>query len=212
MEITLIKFDTEQNFRSKDIEKLRGYIGNLYKDEKSFHNHQNTYEFVYKMPKIQYKLIDNKLSIYGINEGSDLIKQNLLNLKELNINGEIIKNFKNKIDIYEEDFEVVEQLYSYEFETPWLALNDVNYKKYKKGEFDLNKQLQNNILSNFKDCKVSIDKRIMVKGNFRPVKLSMKDTQLIGFRGEFICNVKIPKYMGIGKRKSIGYGTVIPKE
>ncbi|RDY23796.1 hypothetical protein CHF27_006650 [Romboutsia maritimum] len=209
MKLILIKFDTKEDFKSKEVEKLRGYIGNLYKDEIKFHNHKNTYEFNYQMPKIQYKLINNKLCILGMDEGEQLIKQNLLDLKELNISGKIISGFKTSVEIYEDEFEVKDELFSYKFETPWLALNNENYKKYKNGDFSLDKQLQNNLLSNFKDCGIRVDKKIMVKGNFRPIKLVMKDTVLIGFNGEFISNVYIPSYMGVGKRKSIGYGTIV---
>lgn len=211
MELALIKFNTKEKFHSRDVEKLRGYIGNLHKNEIIFHNHISKFEFNYKMPKIQYKLIDNKLCILGMNEGAKIIKDNLLEIKELDIAGNIIKEFDTSFKMYEQDFAVKDELYSYEFKTPWLALNTENYKKYKRNEFDLDKQLQNNILSNFKDCNIRVDKKIMVKGKFTPIKVILKDTQLIGFKGEFVSNVCIPAYMGVGKRKSIGYGTIVPK-
>ncbi len=211
MELALIKFNTKEKFTSRDVEKLRGYIGNLYKEEMKFHNHISRFEFNYHMPKIQYKLIDNKLSILGMEEGAKLIRENILDLKEINISQNIITGFRTNLEVYEEEFEVKDELYSYTFETPWLALNSDNYKKYKDGNFDLDKQLQNNILSNFKDCNIRVDKKIMVKGNFKPIKVILKDTELVGFKGEFVSNVSIPTYMGVGKRKSIGYGTIVPK-
>ncbi|SHH49091.1 CRISPR-associated endonuclease Cas6 [Tepidibacter thalassicus] len=209
MQICLIKFETDENFRTRDVEKLRGYIANTFKEEIMVHNHISTFEFNYKMPKIQYKLIDKKLAIFGIEQGAEFIKNNCINVKEIDIEGKIIKNFRTQIIIDNKEFEVADELFSYKFITPWLALNQNNYLKFKKGEFDLNKQIQNNILSNFKDLGIKVNKKIIAKGDFKPIKIIMKDTELIGFKGDFVCNVKIPDYMGIGKRKSIGYGTVI---
>lgn len=210
MEIGLIIFQTKESFQSKDVEKLRGYIANIFSDNILTHNHIDTYRFNYKMPKIQYKLIENKLAIYGIAEGAEFIRKNIINLDKLYIDGEVIKDFNKHLYFKNEEFEVRDELFLYKFITPWLALNENNYMLFKKGELDLNRLLQNNILSNFKGCDIRINKRIMVKGDFKPMPIYMKDTELVGFKGDFICNVKIPKFMALGKRKSIGYGTIIP--
>ena len=57
-----------------------------------------------------------------------------------------------------EDFFVDEKLHKYKFETVWLALNQENYIKYLEGEFDIDRQIQNNLLSNFKSSSVTVFK------------------------------------------------------
>lgn len=209
MEVCLMRFLTDIDFRGRDVEKLRGYISRVFSEEVLLHNHLNDYKFMYRMPKIQYKLIENKLCVLGFQEGTYIIKNKLQYIKELHIDNKVIRDYKIELEVSDDSFDVQDELYSYEFLTPWLALNQENFNRYMSSEFDLNKQMQNNILSNFKDCGMQVEKRIIAKGEFKPLKVVMKDTSLIGFKGSFVCNVKMPNYMGIGKRKSIGYGTII---
>ena len=101
-----------------------------------------------------------------------------------------------------------EKKYRYRFETIWLALNDKNFLRYKVGEFDLNKQLANNILEFFKMCGIRVEKRVEVVGEFQEFKLRQKDTTILGFIGEFVTNAYLPDDISLGKRKSIGMGRI----
>ena len=101
-----------------------------------------------------------------------------------------------------------EKKYRYRFETIWLALNDKNFLRYKVGEFDLNKQLANNILEFFKMCGIRVEKRVEVVGEFQELKLRQKDTTILGFVGEFVTNAYLPDDISLGKRKSIGMGRI----
>lgn len=208
MKIAILKFITEQKFQSRDAEKLRGFFANKFRTEDLFHNHNGDKD-IYRMPLIQYKVIDGILTVYGIKEGADLVVSKFLNIKELNINREIFNKFETKLLVEDKLFLVDDELHCYKFDSIWLALNDKNYSSYKKGKLDLNKLLQNNILSNFKGSGIKVEKKIMVKGEFKEVEVYVKNVKMIGFLGKFICNVKIPEYFGVGKRKSIGFGSVI---
>lgn len=208
MKIAVLKFITEKKFQNRDVEKLRGFFANKFRNEDLFHNHSGEKD-IYRMPLIQYKVINGILTVYGINEGADLVVSKFLNIKEININGEIISEFETELSIKDKKFLVDDELHSYKFDSIWLALNDKNHIKYKKGELNLNKVLQNNILSNFKGCGIKVEKKIMVKGEFKEVEVYVKNIKMIGFVGKFICNVEIPKYMGVGKRKSIGFGVLV---
>lgn len=208
----ILSYITEKKYDKRYAEKLRGYFGNLYKEEDLFHNHNNE-KSIYRMPLIQYKVIEGNLSIIGINEGAELVAKEFIKHKKLNIGNEIIEKFETKLSIKEEEFYVAEELFSYKFDSIWLALNQENYKKYlKEEEFNLDKILTNNILSNFKGCGITASKKIMVKGNFQKIEAEMKNNEMIGFIGEFVSNVKMPDFLGIGKRRAIGYGTVIKND
>ena len=72
----------------------------------------------------------------------------------------------------------------------------------------MNKALTNNLIEFFKMSGIWADKPILVNGVFKTNTITKKDTRLIGFSGEFVCNVDLPDFIGLGKRKSIGFGTI----
>ena len=213
MQVSVLKFTTDKKFKKRDAIKLRGYIGNLFRENLLFHNHLEKYEFNYDLAKIQYKVIDKKLSVIGIDDGAKLLAEKFLEINSFIIDGETYSNFEKSLEIKEEDFEVNDKLYNYKFENLWIALNQNNYRKFKDGKFDLDKQIQNNILEIFKGLGIWIDKKIIAKGKFTgPHKFKNKGITMEGFAGEFVCNVKMPSYIGLGKRKSIGFGTIVREE
>lgn len=213
MKTALLQYITEKKYDNRYSEKLRGYFANLYKEEDLFHNHDEKGKSQYRMPLIQYKVINGMLSIVGIEEGAKLIADEFLKHKRIPLESErgieYLENFEVNLIVKEEEFCVNDELYSYKFDSIWLALNEENHKKYIKEEsIDLDKILIGNILSNFKGCDIKIEKKIMVKGNYKPIEVMMKNNKMIGFTGNFVTNVKMPDYISIGKRRAIGYGVV----
>ena len=207
--VVIIKFITEKKYRDRDAEKLRGYFGWKYEKEILFHNHKSKYEFLYNSPKIQYKIIDGFLSIVGINEGGDLLGDHIKDIEEIIINEEKVKVIEIEKKIEEFDLKIEEKLrYIYNLKTLWLALNQENYKKYRNQEIDLNISMRNNIIEFFKMCGVWADKEIKVKGAFEEHITTLKNRKILGFSGWFITNVELPNLIGLGKRKSIGFGTI----
>jgi len=204
----ILTFVIDDNFISRDAEKLRGYFGNIYKDEIIFHNHIEGNKFLYNFPKIQYRVINGKFLIVGINEGAEVIQQKFFNIKELVIGNKIITNFEKTMELKEEEIYVADKLYTYKFTTPWLCINQKNHKRYEENKLDLDIVLRNNILSNLKGLNIFADKKIMVKGDYKEVNVKNKNINIIGFYGAFTTNVRLPEYIGIGKRKSIGFGCI----
>lgn len=208
---TVLKYVSDKEFWQRDAEKIRGYFGNLYKEEDLFHNHSGECEFIYRLPLIQYKVIEGQLTIVGINEGSELVAKEFLKHKTIPLGNAVFTNFETQLEIKTEELRVTEELFSYRFETPWLPINQKNLKAYKNGELDLDRVLSNNILTIFKGCKIEADKKIMVKGEYEEKSIKMKDIHMIGFGGSFVTNVKIPEYLGLGSRGANGFGCVVNK-
>lgn len=203
-----LKFISEKKFWQRDAEKLRGYFANLYKEETLFHNHYDNGGSIYRMPLIQYKVINSDLVIIGFNNGADLIKKEFLKHKEVKIGDKILNNFETKLEIRNEVMKVEEELYTYKFLSPWLPINQKNKKRYIEGELDLNRVLTNNLLSNFKGLGIEAEKKILVKGSYTEKEIEVKNKKMIGFLGEFTTNVKMPKYISVGRRRAVGFGVV----
>lgn len=54
--------------------KVRGYIGNTFKDYPLLHNHYGNDNHLLTYPLVQYKIIDSDVVILGIEEGGDVLK------------------------------------------------------------------------------------------------------------------------------------------
>lgn len=208
VKIVKLSLSSEKHkFSGRDAEKLRGYIGNLFIDYKEFHHHLDEFRFQYDYSKIQYKSIEGKLIILGIQEAGELLKNLSEKIHRIEL-GEETYEIEKKLSIEEVELEVGDEEYCYRFETPWFALNQANFSKFKQGCFDLNKHLQNNILEIFKMCNIRAEKRIWVRGNFETCIFYQKDTKIHGFVGTFYTNAILPNDISLGKRKSIGLGRI----
>lgn len=207
MKLAEVILQTEKEFSNRDAEKLRGYIGNKFKDIIAFHNHIDELTFNYDYAFIQYKIINKKPYILGIDYGADLLIENISKIKKIIINNEEI-DVEPIMTLSFPELVIEDKMFHYKFETLWFALNSKNYEKYKNNKLDLNIQLANNILEIFKMCKTWADKKIIVKGNFNEHILMQKDIKINGFYGDFFTNVNLPDNISLGKRKSIGLGRI----
>ena len=210
---TIIQFPDIQ-LQTRDAHKLRGYFGNLFK-EHSFllHNHYEDGSSRYAYPLVQYKVIDKTPVLVGFQEGADLLISLFLQIREIDIEGQLYPVLAKNIQQKQYELTVNKQLYNYSFKTLWMALNQENFKKYEElVESDrvgfLNRQLQNNILSFYKGLSFRTDERIMVITKMEERQALFKNQSMLAFSGEFTSNAYLPEWTGIGKAVSRGFGTV----
>lgn len=209
MDCAVLTFSSNQLFPKPYGEKLRGFFSNIYKDLDLFHNHAADGKSLYRYPLIQYKVIDGNLTVLGLKEATKLVMNEFVKHGKLKLGGEIFDTFETNLTLKQVNFEVIEKLNSYHFDSVWLPLNEKNYRRYLKGDLDLNVALQNNLLSDLKGLGITAQGRIMVKGRFKKREVILENKKMLGFVGNFVCNMQIPRYIGTGKRKSIGFGTIL---
>ena len=198
--------------KPRDSEKIRGYLGNKYDELDILHNHKND-KFIYRYPKVQYKIIKNKPIILGINEGSNIISNIGINDDMLIIGDKPINTFEKKISINNNEYGIANDYIKYEFLSPWIALNQKNIDIYRNSsemekEEILKKILIGNIISMSKGLNYTVSDQVKCWINLRKVNINIKDIKHIGFMGEFKVNFNIPDYFGIGKNVSNGLGTI----
>ncbi len=211
MKLVEITLNTKENFNDKASEALRGYFGNHFKKIIDFHNHMDDEKVQYSFSYIQYRVIKGKLSLLGIDRGADILLENISKIKNITLNDkEYIVEPEVKITFPE--IKITRNFQKYKFETPWFALNQDNFKKYKNGELLLSIQLRNNIIEFFKMCGVRAEEEICVEGNFIPHYIYVKKTKILAFTGSFLANVSLPNNITLGKRKSIGLGRIVKCE
>lgn len=213
----IIQFENE--LKRHEIPLFRGAVINtISSNDVLFHNHEGD-KYRYSYPLIQYKRIHGKAAIVSINEGAESIGKFF---SSCNFSFKIgNRDVEMKIDnitpcIIDNLFNDTNTKYTI---SEWLPLNSDNYKEYMTkesiiGKVDfLQKILVGNILSFTKGLGIHIEKRI--ECNITELSESRiihnKGVPLMSFNVTFTSNINIPKYIGLGKNTSIGYGTVCNK-
>ncbi len=194
-------------------EKLRGFIGNQFSDYSLLHHHVGD-GYLCTYPKVQYKIIEGTPFMIGIEEGAKILKEISSDIKKLELGNSIYRVSSRQIN--EQEVEVLPQRdqYKYRFLTPWFALNQKNYAKFREMEdwkekkLFLNNILVGNILSMCKGLGIIVNNRLHVHSYLNEETIEFKGIHLTGFNGEFTVNFKIPDFFGLGKNTSHGFGTV----
>ncbi|GMQ57327.1 CRISPR-associated endonuclease Cas6 [Vallitalea sediminicola] len=212
LEYILLKYDDVKMDR-RDTPKLRGYFANKYNEYIELHNHKDD-KFVYKYPIVQYKVIDNIPILLGLKkEGIDIVKEVFFTNNQLRIDTKEYDIYEKNINMYKREYGSTEDVYKYEFLTPWIGLNQKNNKEYRQAniidkELILNRVLVGNILSCSKYLGYTVEEEIKVKSNLKKMIVQFKGVKMIGFTGMFYTNFMIPDYLGIGKSVARGFGTI----
>jgi hypothetical protein len=196
-------------------EWFRGFFAEHFREYTLVHHHLEDDRLHYSFPLIQYKVMDGKPLVVGINEGAEILQRIYPELTRLRIGHREYQIIEKTIIIRTDDVVVTQELESFSFLTPWLALNEKNYEKYQKfGSWEKRKELLEsiligNLLSMSKSLGYTVTDPIKAEiKNIKEVRTKLKNIPMIGFLGTFSVNFKIPDYWGIGKSVSRGFGTV----
>lgn len=193
--------------------QLRGYFATKFNEYVLLHHH-NADTLVYRYPLVQYKIIDEKPTVIGINEGSDLLKEIFHLSPSIRLGKDEYRIVREGVDVRQVSFGLDEMLRTYEFATPWMALNQENYHAFYEAKNTaerhdlLRRTLTGNILSMSKSLGYQVPGQIRVEVRVRPLKRRLKDVNVMAFTGRFHANFQIPDLLGIGKSVSRGFGAV----
>jgi hypothetical protein len=204
------------NLRASQIHKFRGFVGNIFKEHDLIHNHDEKGNPIYRYPLIQFKLIDKTLAIIAItNKAVNIFSELFMKLDKIDIEGTVIPVFEKDLKVEEVEFGYSDEIFTYEFASPWIGLNQKNFKKYRDAGKDeknqiLTRAMTGNILSMAKylNCWLSEDQKIKIDHKLKETKVNLKGKRMTAFKGIFKTNFLIPDYLGIGKSVSRGFGTV----
>jgi hypothetical protein len=202
--------------RPSQIHKFRGFVGNTFKEHDLIHNHDKKGNPIYRYPLIQFKLIDATPAIIAITDRAvTIFLEIFMKLDKIIIEDAVIAIFEKELKIEEVEFGYTNEIFMYEFVSPWIGLNQSNFKKYTgAGNNDKDQMLKRimtgNILSMAKylDCWLSEDQKIRIDHKLKEIKVNLKGKSMTAFNGIFKTNFLIPDYLGIGKSVSRGFGAV----
>ncbi len=204
--------------KPSQIHKLRGFVGNLFRDYDVIHNHDvRTGKPIYRYPLIQFKMLDKTPAVIAVSdEAVKDFSKIFMNLDKIMIDETEIPVYEKNLRCEDAEFGYSEEQIVYEFLSPWVALNQENHRRYTdlsdKAEksFMLRKALIGNLLSMSKSLGYWLGKEqeIIADVAVKEENVILKGKPMLGFTGAFKCNFIIPDYLGIGKSVSRGFGTV----
>jgi len=110
-------------------QELRGFFATKFNEYIELHQH-NVDKFVYRYPVVQYKMIGHVPTVIGINEGAEVLKRIFDEYQEIRLGENTYQIVERGISLKDEEFGLSDKIHAYEFVTPWLALNQENYRKF----------------------------------------------------------------------------------
>jgi hypothetical protein len=198
---------------------LRGAIASLYREWSILHQHSGR-QFFYQHPLVQYKVLNDVPMVVGLGIGAELLAA-LEPPVELQLSRDLVRfsDVRRVSGIYEPDFAA---WHRFHFATPWLALNEENYKLYRLFESDeqviaigqlLQRILIGNILSFAKGLGLSILAKLQANienWHAEPVRAKQHESGLmLGFAANGAITFSAPPFWGFGKQSSRGNGVMI---
>jgi hypothetical protein len=188
---------------------LRGFFGNAFIDDVEFHHHVEN-SFYYSYPLVQYKQVSDKMLVIGIEKYSEIIFNRISKIDSITTgNGKRVKI--NSVELQTKKFCIRQSDAIYKFQSPWIALNSENFKKFVSGPLPKKSFLENilvgNILSMLKGLGAFIDFQLLVKiENIKPAPVFINKNSFLAFKAMFSANILLPEYFGLGKSVSKGFG------
>jgi hypothetical protein len=174
----------------------------------------DTAGFIHRYPVLQCKQAGSNLMVTGISQGADCLYRITRDPMLLGEGESACRITARDPAIRPEPFGVSDTSGTYEFLTPWIALNQQNAKKF----YDLNGKPQRdafmqklltahlNTLAKSLDYDITVPITCGAKVRFRRDRIGRENVMV--FLGKFQTNLHIPDYLGIGLSVSQGYGTI----
>ncbi len=212
LKMGMLTFESDKKIK-ENISCVRGYFATRFIDRACLHNH-DTDKFLYRYPQVQYKFLEDKPYLVGINEGVDVLREIFDEFETVTLNGNRYEITERHMSIKKQAFGLSPVINYYEFVTPWIALNSKNYDRYRGAQDDeqrvayLRRYLIGNLLSMSKSMGYMVPGEIKCDVDLVKVNSEYKGKSFVSFKGRFLVNFEIPDYLGIGKAVSKGYGTV----
>lgn len=221
--LTTITFP-EIALRTRDGHKLRGYFGELFREHSPLlHNHLESKDeqpdsprkYRYAYPLVQYKVLNRVPTLVGLGEGATLLTQLFLQMRELDIDGENFPVLSKHIRHEEVRLGMSDDLIEYRFDTLWMALNQDNYRDYRRYSDaerlnQLKRVLTSQLLATFREFELWLEphERIMVRLSVDERTTQFKNQTMMAFTGGFLANIVLPDGIGLGKGVSRGFGCI----
>ena len=194
------------------ITEFRSFLGSKLGEYTTLHKDSSS-GFIYRYPVVQCKQIKNTFITLGISQGADFLFEHTRGIREISQGSSACTILERDTAIRLEEFGIGTPQ-TYEFLTPWLALNQQNAKKFYtlKGKAERDAFMHRILIDNLEILAKSLDYKIpepiMCEAKIRFRIDRMERENVIVFLGKFRTNLMIPDYFSVGQSISQGFGTI----
>lgn len=198
------------------VPRLRGALAARHPASVLLHQHDGR-QNVYLYPRVQYSVRSGDALVTGLQEGGSAVEEvaKALPGAELRLGADTHIVTRVRCSRSSHEFgQTVGTPLNYEFVTPWIALNQENFERWRKaqtgGRRDLLRRcLVGNMLSMAKGLGCCVTDEISTEVlDLHTLTVLLKGTPMVGFLGRFASNFPIPDYVGLGKSVSRGFGVL----
>ncbi|MGB9176431.1 MAG: CRISPR-associated endonuclease Cas6 [Methanoregula sp.] len=195
------------------IDEVRSFL-NKKLAEYSALRRNDTAGFIHRYPVLQCKEVKGDLIVTGIGQGAGCLCQLARNETELGAGESRCRIPARDPAIRAELFGITEITRTYEFLTPYLALNQQNAKKFydldgkPRRDAFMQKLLTAHLTTLAKSLDYTITSPVSCEAKVRFRRERIHRENVMVFLGKFRTNLRIPDYLGIGQSVSQGYGTI----
>ena len=181
-----------------------------------FHNHINAETYIYRYPRIQYRIQNGKASIFAVNEGVDALQQVLANNEWIvNWEGQQFQLFVEDLRMQEHYLTMNKQPITYQLKN-YLPFNSKNYEAWlncsnlKERIILLEGILVGHILAfcTSMDWRLTDRLEIDIQNIFLTKEVEYHKVRLLALNLEFSVNIILPNKIGLGKAVSHGFGSL----
>lgn len=168
----------------------------------------------YLYPRVQVKVINEKIFIIGVGNGYDPVLQLTDNINQLDFGNITFDILEKRIDENENIFDYKEDPINYQFITSWAALNKNSLKTFRKMKPEnrinyLNKLLEKNIAFISNELNLDPPEKLISMIKINSTEPMLIDNRKWGsFDGKFKTNFHLPSFVGLGNGITRGFGTL----
>ena len=169
----------------------------------------------FEYPRIQFKWFDSTAYLWGIGEGSEWLEDLWPTVKKLDLGNQQLVVIDTHMATEQVQIATSKSPVEYRFITPWLALNQKNFRSYtgsrnmKFRKNELSRILVGNCLGITKSLGLDLSEHIDADcRQLTSVKTSAHGKGVIGFVGKFQVNLDLPELLGLGRFVARGFGVV----
>jgi hypothetical protein len=168
---------------------------------------------IYRYPRVIYRVEGSAPLVVAVAEGVESLLGLVLAGRTLRLGATTRHVVDATLSVERGWFGPTCSPWRYRFTSPWLALNQENFDRYRASDRGgrqrlLEDQIANNCLSMAKSFGLRISPRLTAIAHLREVPVRFKEFEMLGFLGVFEVNFSIPWGLGLGKSVSKGYGAV----
>jgi hypothetical protein len=174
----------------------------------------STAGFIHRYPIVQCKQVKGMLMVIGVGQGADFLQEISGSVEEFRFGETTCRISGRDQEVRKKEFGISDEIHTYEFLTPWLALNQQNAKKFYdlkgKPERDafMQKILTGHLSTLAKSINYDLPAPLTCTSRVRFKRERIHQENVMVFFGTFGTNLTIPDYLGIGLSVSSGFGTI----